>query len=315
MHKIKYTILILSLMWFFGCSGDVSEFSDEVRVASLIGPTGMGLVEVMDEHSDLYDVQLLSSPDQIIPKILNGEVDVATIPSNLAAVLYNKGGGSFSIVATTAMGVLYIVGDNDHIKKFDDLKNSDVLYASGQGATPEYVLNRLLSYNQIDNIPVRYLSQHTELASMLVSGKVKIALLPEPFVSTAIHRNDNLKVLINLSDEWKKIYGMDMPMSVVIVQNKFIEENEELFKKFMKDYEESIRFVNDRPDESAVLLEKYDIISDIQIALKAIPRCSLCFVTGAENQKMLKNYFEVLFEANPKSVGGKIPDEQIYYKK
>jgi len=316
---MKLFLALLTVLVLFSCSqgNRVGSNVKKVRIASLVGPTGMGLVELMEEHSDVYEIHLVTSPDQLIPKILNGDVDVATLPSNLAAVLYNKGGGTFSIVATTAMGVLYVVGVDTDIKCFDDLKGSGkIIHSSGQGATPEYVLNHILEYNGIagEDITVRYLSQHADLANQIASGTVDMALLPEPFVSTVLHKNPKLSVIINLSDEWQKIYGMDMPMSVVIVQNQFIEEHSEQLQKLMSDYAKSINFVKNNVNEAAILMSKFDIISNKAIAAKAIPRCALCFETGEKSQKLLENYFEVLYKANPKSVGGKIPSEEIYYK-
>jgi NitT/TauT family transport system substrate-binding protein len=290
---------------------------EKVRIGSLVGPTGMGLVELMAEHSDVYDIHLVTSPDQLIPKILNGDVDVATIPSNLAAVLYNKGGGTFSIVATTAMGVLYVVGVDSNITSFEDLKNTGkTLYSSGQGATPEYVLNHVLEHNGIteQDITVRYLPQHADLANQIASGTVDMALLPEPFVSTVLYKNPKLSVIISLSDEWQKIYGMDMPMSVVVVQNDFIAENRDALQKLMVDYKQSVSFVTNNLTEASLLMENFDIIANKDIAVKAISRSALCFETGPKSQKILENYFEVLYKANPKSVGGKIPGEEIYYK-
>jgi len=317
---MKLFLAFLAVLVVFGCSqgNKVDSKFRRVKIVSLVGPTGMSLAELMANRSAEYNVHLVTSPDQVIPQIISGSADVAMIPSNLAALLYNKGGGSFSILGICTKGVLYAVGKEPFINGVESLKNSDmIIYSSGQGATPEYVLNEILKFNDItaEDISIRYLPQHADLANQIASGTIDLAILPEPFVSTVLHRNRELKVVLDLNKEWEKAFGQrELPMGVIVVQNRFAEEQPELFKKFIVDFRESVNFVTNNFEEASVLMEKFDIISDDEIAVEAIPRCALCFETGEKSKKTLEHYFEVLYKANPKSVGGKIPGEEIYYQ-
>jgi NitT/TauT family transport system substrate-binding protein len=320
---LRVFILVI-ILCLFGCSRDVQNGSEvlnrKVRIASLVGPTGMSLAELMENHGDEYAVHLVTSPDQVIPQIISGGVDIAMIPSNLAAVLYNKGGGNFSIVGVCAKGVLYAVGKESFIDGIASLKNSKkIIYSSGQGATPEYVLNEILKFNGIKDgadVTVRYLPQHADLANQIASGTIEMAILPEPFVSTVLHKNKELKVVLDLNKEWKKVFWEnELPMGVVVVQNKFAAENVDLMEKFMVDFQNSVDFITNNVEEASVLMEKFDIISNKEIAVEAIPRCALCFVTGEKSRKLLDHYFEVLYKVNPKAIGGQLPGEEIYYKR
>ncbi len=318
---MKLFLAFLAVLILFGCSqGNKIDLKlRRVNVVSLVGPTGMSLAQLMENRSDEYNVHLVTSPDQVIPQIISGSADLAMIPSNLAALLYNKGGGNFSILGICTKGVLYAVGKEPFINGIASLKNSKrTIYSSGQGATPEYVLNEILKFNEIkdgEDVTIRYFSQHADLANQIASGTIELAILPEPFVSAVLHRNRELKVVLNLNNEWNKVFGQnELPMGVVIVQNKFAEEQPEILKKFIFDFRESVNFVTNNLEEASVLMEKFDIISSHKIAIEAIPRCALCFESGEKSKKTLEHYFEVLYKANPKSVGGKIPGEEIYYK-
>ena len=319
---MNFFILVI-ILCLFGCSRDVPTGSEmvnrKVRIASLVGPTGMSLAELMENHGNEYDVHLVTSPDQVIPQIISGSADIAMIPSNLAAVLYNKGGGSFSIVGVSAMGVLYAVGTDSSFDGIASLKNSKrIIYSSGQGATPEYVLNEILNFNDIrhgDDITVRYLPQHADLANQIAGGSIDFAILPEPFVSTVLYRNDKLKVVLDINEEWKKVFGEnELPMSVIVVQNKFATDNVDLMNKFMVDFQNSLNFITNNVEEASILMKKFDIISNKEIAVEAIPRCALCFVTGEKSKRVLEHYFKVLYKVNPKAIGGQLPGEEIYYK-
>lgn len=282
-----------------------------IKVATLAGPTGMGIVQLIDNEA--YEVEIYNTPDQITPKVISGEVDVATIPSNVAAVLYNKMQGGIKIVAVNTMGVLYILENGDSVNNIGDLPGK-VLYSTGQGATPEYAIDKIIAHNGIDNVEVKYMGAHADLANAMAAGDVDLALVPEPFVSTILAKNPDVSVKIDLNDEWRKIFGDDagMPMGVTIVSSAFADDSEAM-QRLIRDYGESVEYVVNETEKAAVDIAAKEIVGTKEIAKSAIPRCGISFVTDAACAKILDNYFELMYLSNPDSVGGHIPGEDIYF--
>lgn len=282
-----------------------------IKVATLAGPTGMGIVQLIDNEA--YEVEIYNTPDQITPKVISGEVDVATIPSNVAAVLYNKMQGGIKIVAVNTMGVLYILENGDSVNNIGDLSGK-VLYSTGQGATPEYAIDKIIAHNGIDNVEVKYMGAHSDLANAMAAGDVDLALVPEPFVSTILAKNPDVSVKIDLNDEWRKIFGDDagMPMGVTIVSSAFADDSEAM-QRLIRDYGESVEYVVNETEKAAVDIAAKEIVGTKEIAKAAIPRCGISFVTDAACAKILDNYFELMYLSNPDSVGGHIPGEDIYF--
>ena len=240
------------------------------------------------------------------------------MPCNLASVLYNKTQGAISIAAVNTLGVLYVVETGETIQSVEDLKGKTI-YSTGKGTTPEYTLNYILRGNDIDpetDVTIEYKSEATEVAAALAEADDAIAVLPQPFVTTAMMQNEKLRIALSLSDEWDKLQGeggSTMVTGVTIVRNAVLEENPQAFEKFLEEYEASIAYTESNPDETAALIAGYEIVPKEPIAKKALPFCNIHFIAGEEMKEKVSGYLEVLFEANPKSVGGTLPDDAFYY--
>lgn len=282
-----------------------------LAVSALAGPTGIGMIQLFDNPA--YDVSLLTAPDQITPKIISGETTVAAIPSNLAAVLYNKMQGGIKVVGVNTMGVLYIVENGDTVSGIADLAGKTI-YATGQGATPEYVLNKILKENGLDDVTVEYMGAHADLANAVAAGEVTLALLPEPFVSSVLAQNPDVSVRIDLNVEWRAIFGEDagMPMGVTVVSSAFAQDKASM-DQLIADCAASVDYVRSDIDSAAKDVVAKQIVGAEPIAKAAIPRCGISFITGESCRAILDDYFKVMFESNPESVGGSLPDGAIYY--
>ncbi len=318
MRKMLTTSLaiIMALTLLAACQADNQPQTPDVpaatvKLATLAGPTGMGLVQLMD--NDAYEISVFSAPDQITPKIINGEIDVATIPSNVAAVLYNKMQGGIKIVAVNTTGVLYILENGDTVTDIEDVSGKTI-YATGQGATPEYALEKILAHNGVDNADIKYMGAHSDLANAMAAGDVSLALLPEPFVSTVLSKNPSITVKIDINEEWRKIFGEDagMPMGVTIVSSAFA-ENKTAMQQLIADYSASVLYVVNETDKAAADIAGKKIVGSKEIAKASIPRCGISFVTGLSCKNMLDDYFALMYESNPDSLGGSIPNDDIFY--
>lgn len=296
-----------------------------VRVAALKGPTGMGLVKLMDDakNKDVdenYDFSIHASVDEIAPLLIKEKVDIAAVPANLAAVLYNNTKGKIKVLAVNTLGILYIVENGDTIHSVADLKGKTI-YASGKGATPEYSLNYMLKQNGLDpekDVNIEYKSEHSECVALLASKKGAIAMLPQPFVTVAQSKNDAIKIALDVNKEWENLQTKDNKSALitgaVVVREKFLEEHKELVNQFMDSYKESVDYVNGNVEEASKLIGAYDIIP-AKVAQVAIPYCNIVFMEGEEMKTKLSGYLSILKEQNPKAVGGALPDDAFYYQR
>lgn len=317
----KTALLILALVLAFsvsGCSENKAEIGNEpINVTMLKGPTGIGAVKLMEESEKNetdgnYNINVSAAADDAMAKIISGEVDIAAVPTNTAPLIYNKTKGNIEVLAVNTLGVLYIVENGDSIHTIKDLEGKTI-YSSGQGAVPEYVLNYLLEKNNVENVNIVYMTEHAEVAAALADGRADIALLPEPNVTAVIMKNSEIRIAVDVNDEWKKTNGSELAMGCIVAGKEFIDENKEAVDIFLKEYSESIDYVNNNVSEAAELVEKYGIMASSDAAVKAIPNCNIVYKEKDEMKTMLEAFYDVLYKANPKSVGGEIPDTELYY--
>lgn len=292
-----------------------------IFIASMKGPTTMGMVKLMDNSDNgvsegSYNVTIYGTADEIVPLIVSGEADIANVPCNLASVLYKKTEGQISIINVNTLGVLYVVETGETISSVEDLKGKTI-YSTGKGTTPEYVLNHILKQNGIDpekDVTVEFKSEATEVAAMLENAENAVAVLPQPYVTVAMSKNDKIRIALDLTEEWEKTEGSPLVTGVTIVQNSFLNSNPKTVEKFLEDYAASVEYVNTDNDGAAALVGKYDIVAE-GVAKKALPYCNIVSLTGEDMKESVEKYLTVLFNSDPKSVGGQLPDEAFYYIK
>lgn len=293
----------------------------DFNIGALKGPTALGMLKLMEdaeaqETKHNYSFTLAGAPDEISGKLISGELDIAAVPANLAAVLYQKTEGKIKMLAVNTLGVLYVLEKGDSIESIGDLAGKTI-YATGLGSTPEYALNYILRAHNLEpgvDVEVIYKSEHAEVATLMAEGKVDIAMLPQPFVTTVINKGI-ARVALDLTEEWQAVSteGSNLVMGALAVRQSFYEENEAAIKEFLQEYEASVNFTNDNVEEAAALSGKFDVIAEA-VAKTAIPACNIVYFDGEEMETMAQAFFEVLFAADPKSVGGALPDTEFYIK-
>lgn len=292
--------------------------NDKVRITALSGPTAMGMTKLMADNESGgygYEFNIVSAVDEVSPMVIKGDTDIFCVPANLASVLYNKTEGEVQVLAVNTLGVIYICENGDSVKEISDLKGKTI-YASGKGATPEYALNYILTQNDIDpekDLNIEWKSEHAECLAALLADENGVAMLPQPFVTSATLQNEGINVVLDLTNEWDKLDdGSSMITGVVAVRKEFSEKNPDLVNEFLTRYADSVEYVNSNVSEAAVLVEKYGIIK-ASVAEKAIPECNIVCVTSGEMKNALAGYLKVLHDQNPQSVGGSEPGEDFYY--
>ena len=287
-----------------------------LRIAGLKGPTTMGLVNLMaDEVASSYDFTMYGAADEIVPLLVKGDLDAAAVPANLAATLYNKTNGAVEVACINTLGVLYIVENGETVNSVADLKGQTIV-TTGKGATPEYVLRYVLSENGVDpdsDVTIEYCSEATEALSKVQAGEATIAMLPQPFVTSALSQVEGLRVALDMNEEWQKVAGSKLVTGVLVVRKDAVENDPEAFASFMEGYAASVEAANSDLEGTAALCEQYGVVAKAALAQKALPQCNIVFETGDEMKADLQTYFNVLYDADPTSVGGTLPADDFYY--
>ena len=291
----------------------------DINLGLLNGPTGMGAAKLLSDNDagetvNHYTVTLGSDPaNDILPKLNNGELDIAALPTNVAANLYNKT-GKVQLLALNTLGVLHILENGNTVNSLADL-NGKTLYAINQGTNTEYVLDYLLTQNGLDpdaDVDIQWKTSE-EVTSLMASGEIDLCMLPVPAATTVLMQNSDVRDAIDLSDAWTQSGANGtFTMGCVVVRTQFAQENPQAVQDFLAEYEASINYIKDNPEEGAALIEQYGIVPKAAIAQAAIPQANMIFVAG-QDMKSISSYYEVLFAADPESIGGSIPDDGFYY--
>ncbi len=345
MKKLLALILAFCMIFALAACGDVAETTTgdaeetttvsnpetptkkdvTIRVTALKGPTGMGMAKLMkdDANGTLeydYNITIEASPEGARNALIAGTTDIAALPVNLAATLFNKG-VDIRFVGINTLGVLYILENGNTITSVEDLRGKTI-YATGQGSTPQYILEYLLKKNNIDpakDVTIEYIAEHAELATKLATSDAAIGILPEPQVTSALsaaaqNGNTALRIALDVTEEWDKFGEGKLSQGCIVASNKFIEENPEAFAQFLVDYAASAEYVTTEIDAAAEMIAEFGIIPKAPLAKKAIPNANICFIDGDEGISYMKSVLTVLHAANPASVGGSLPADAFYGK-
>lgn len=323
--KIIISCIALCLAFCIGCGSkeDSGENAANINIGSLKGPTSMGLVHLMDkakkgEETDSYSFKMTAAADELLPELISGDLDIALIPANVASILYNKTEGGISVIDINTLGVLYMVSEDASINSMEDLKGKTV-YLTGKGTTPDYVLQYLLAENGIstDDLVLEYKSEATEVAATLAEKAGSVGLLPQPFVTAACIQNENLSIVLDMTEEWEKLQGEGgsrLVTGVTVVRNGFLEENPEAVKRFMAEHKESAAYANENTKDAAELVAEQGIVEKAPVAVRAMPYCNIVYIDDEEMEQALSGYLEVLYDMDAAFVGGNLPGEDFYYK-
>ena len=322
MRKVTAVALSFAMLGALltGCGSGKAEEKVTVKVG---GATTLGLLPLEDkaangEAGENYEFSMMTAADELLPMMIKGELDIALLPSNVASILYQKTNGGVTVIDINTLGVLYMVSGDSSVTGVENLAGKTI-YLTGKGTTPDYVLHYILSGNGMDadsDCTLEYKSEATEVAALLAENPDAIGLLPQPFVTAACAQNDALSVILDMNAEWEKLQGEDgsrLVTGVTVVRNEFLQEHENAVATFMEEHQASAQSMNSDVENGAKLAAASGIIAKEPIALKAIPKCNITYIDGADMKQALSGYLEVLYEQNPESIGGALPGDDFYY--
>jgi len=318
-----FCIGVLTLFSLSACTVTAPETTptpSHVRVGTLRGPSGMGLAPLMQwaeegQTTNTYHFTLGGSPEEMTAGLISGELDIASVPTNVASILYNRLEGDIQVLNVGTLGGLFILDATGEISEIEDLRGR-TLNITGQGGIPQFALEYILRQNGIEpgiDIEIIFNAEHSELASLMVAGHVDIGMLPQPFVTTVLAQRDDIRIAISLTEAWEAVNpGMLFVQGVVVARRQFINDHPDAISLFISDHYSSVSYVNANVESSAVLMDMYNIIPE-QIAIGAIPYSNLVHIDGVQMKPMINAVLAVLYDANPQAVGGTMPDEEFFF--
>ena len=313
-------LLAVCLAAAVGCSGQ-EEQKTEISLGLLKGPTGIGATYLMEAAREGtaaqdYEITLAAEPNELALALSSGTLDIAALPTNVAVSLYNKTEGGVKLLALNTLGVLYILEKGESVQSVADLEGRTI-YATGQGANPEYTLNYLLRENGLEpgeDVTVEFLAAD-ELATRMGAGELELCMLPVPNATAVLMKNSDVRKALDLNQLWEELdNGSTLTMGCVVVRTEFLEENEAAVQRFLEEYEDSVTRVLAKEDDALYdLVEEFELTASAAVAKAALDDCNLTFIAGEAMVDAIEGYYEVLFEADPASIGGALPDEEFYY--
>ena len=284
------------------------------NVMVLSGPTGVGAAKLMADN-EAVTPEAVANGQAVSSALINGDVDIAAVATNVAASLSAKSEGAVQVLAVNTLGVLYILEKGNSVQSMADLEGRTV-YATGQGANPEFVLNYLLTENGVDpaNVDIQWMTAQ-EVTAKMASSEDGVCLLPVPAATALMLQDAGVRQALSLTEEWSKVSSGQLAMGCIVARTDYIEENPQGVENFLSAYQDSIAYMSDPAnlEDAAQLVAQYGITPNAAIARSAIPQCNLVCLTGVEMKAVLEDYYQVLYDADPASIGGALPYDSFYY--
>ena len=312
---IAYLLLLLTLALCLlaGCAKPEAKPEGPVKVMTLSGTTGFGMAKLIADSGDgqTYRISVENDASAVTAALLNGSCDIAALPTNAAAALYNKSGGAVQCLVLNTKGVLYLLGDGESDAASLADAAGETVYVPAQN--PSFIFSALCAKAGVDAVPDNTYAQPADLRSALAAGEVHLAVLPEPLVTAAMKANESLRIIADLTEEWEKYFPADsLVQGCVVVRTEFAKAYPAAVQKFLADYRASVDFLTSDPDAASQQIVDAGLFAAAPVAKAAIPRCNLCFLTGSEMKAALSGYLEIMLAEAPASVGGSLPGDDFY---
>lgn len=294
--------------------------SFEVNVCTTQGVPLLSMIKMFSEKPYFEDnvtvtYENIQSSDVLSSKIMNNDVDIALIPTNVASVLYNKG-AKYTLCASTIWGNEYIIGP-DNLNSIEDLKGKSIA-AFGEEMAGDIILKYIFSKNGIDpynDISLNYFDSASDAATAYISGEYDIAVLPEPVVTKVLQTKDNTKIVVDVQDEWSKITGRNgYPQESLIISNNLIAEHESFVDKFLLKYKESIDWVNYNVNLAGEYCENLATGMTKELVEETLQRDNIKYVSAMDAKDDIELYLTTLSTYDLNNIGGNLPKDDFYYK-
>ena len=315
-------VFLIPILVLTGCHPGLVK-DNSVTLLTLKGPSAMGMIYLIDSPGQVIpeqlNIEILDEPMLVRARILKDQPELAVLPLNMGAILYNKG-LPYEVIAIPVWGTLYLFGSDSTVNSWQSLKNKRV-YLMGKGTTPDILFRYLLNIHGLkadqDVILDYSFPTHIDLANAVSAGQAHLAVISEPLVSLARARNPSILQVMDLNAEWAKVFpgNPEMPQTALMGRKDFIRDHPDWIRKICAAWSRSISQVNLHPKQAAERIVFHKILPDPAIAVQSIPGCNLKFRFASDVRPGIAQYLQVFFTFNPDAVGGKLPDEQFICQK
>ncbi len=313
--------LVMTVLPLVSCQKPDTEL--EMKIYLLNGTTALGasklIVDAKNGNTEMnYKIETFASADAITGAIVSGECVIAALPTNAAANLYKKSEGKVQLLAINTLGVLYLLSNGETVTDFNSLKGKTI-YLPGAGSNPEFITSALLKANGLNDgdvtLDTTTYPSPDALSAAVTAGEAKLAVLPEPKVTVVTSGNANVKVAMNFTDEWEKVYGENtMAQGCLVVNTAFAKEHPKEISRFLDDYKASVDYISAASDDAINTIVDAGILPKAPVAKKALPNCNICFIEGKDMKEAISVFYTKLYESNNKSIAA-IPDDGFYYSR
>ena len=317
MKKISTLILtIILVVNLTGCS-----LSKDVRVKTYNGLPAISICKLIKEEENIkssyktsYTIE--SNDKKLLESLNKKEVDIALVPTDMAAKVYNKN-SSYQICASIGQGSYYLVTSDPEVTGFNSTLINKEIAIAGESSMTDNIVKAILKKNNIDETLVKFKYTNTvpELVKTLTLGEIYTGIVPETSLTSLLYKHSGLKILASTNDAYENTFDISegYPQFSVIVRKDFAKNNKEYVNKFLSKVKESIEFVNNNPLQAGAYGEELKIPIKPQILSKAIKRCNLKFIEIDKFKQNYEYFFDILYNYNNEAVGGTVPDESIYH--
>lgn len=318
----KILTLILTIILGVNITGcNINLLHNDVKIISSSGLPGVAMCKLAKEENKIEKgyktTYIFGSDEEVEEGLYNEEYEIALVPTDLAAKVYNKN-SNYEICASIGQGSYYLVTTDPSIDGFNDTLINKEVAVIGENSMIDTIVKSILKENNVDESLIKYKYTNTapELVTTLASGQVRTGIVPETSLSTLLYKHSGLKILTSTNDAYEEALNISggYPQFSIIVRKDFAKDNKKYVNEFLLEMKESVDFVNVNPLQAGAYGEEFKIPVKPQLLSRAIERCNLKFITVDEFKKNYKEFFNVLYNYNNEAVGGTVPDESIYYK-
>lgn len=314
--------LLITSSLVVGCSSKNNEQQPvTVNVGAPDGLPAIAIAKLAQENPEIkegYKVRytLEVTSDVLSTDVMKEALDIAIVPSNMASIAFNKT-SNYQIAGTVGNGSFYLVSSDEDVNGLNSSLEGKEVGNIGKGLTPDITVQALLKEQKVNSSAIKfnYSNEASDLVSLLATKKLSTGIVPEPALSGLLTKNPDLKVICGVNDTWKDVFKNEngYPQSTLIVKSSFAKENPEFVASFIKALDENIKYTNENPKEAGEFAVKFGVNVKAPLLVKAIDRTNLKFISIDDCKDDYVNYYKSLFSFNPKVLGGKVPNENIYY--